>query len=241
LGFAGLLLTAVLLLQAGCAIVPTQQGDEDQSPEDEDRTGTVTVTGTGQVSVSPDQAVVVLGVETEADDAGTALNENNGQMQAVIDALTETGVAEENIQTEFFTLQPRYSQPSEGTDQQLVGFTAIHLARVEAPEVELVGDLLDAASAAGVNRIDSIRFRVSDPSEQLQQARNAAWQDAQQKAEQLASLAETELAAVVSIRESSSVPRPVEAALPGRGGAAAPIQPGQQDFQVQIEVEWSLQ
>jgi uncharacterized protein YggE len=161
-------------------------------------------------------------------------------MQAVIDAIVKAGIPEKDIQTQVFSLQPRYSQPQQGSVQEVIGFTAVHLVRVQVPEVTLVGDVVDAASQAGANRINSIQFEVSDPGQQLDQARSAAWDDAQHKAEQLAGLAGIGLGSVVSISEVSATPRVVEAAVPGFGGGAAPIQPGQQSFTVQLEVKWAL-
>jgi uncharacterized protein YggE len=241
-GVVGLLLLAALVLQAGCAVAPTQQADAIQQTEttNDVTPGTITVTGSGEVSVSPDQAVVVLGVQTQAEEASTALAQNNEQMQAVIDALVQAGIPEKDIQTQLFSLQPRYSQAQQGSIQEVIGFTAIDLVSVQISDVKMVGDVIDAASQAGANRIDSIQFEVSNPTQQLDQARSAAWDDAQRKAEQLANLAGTELGSVLSINEVSSTPRIVEAAVVGLGGGAAPIQPGQQSFTVQLQVEWAL-
>jgi uncharacterized protein YggE len=240
-GMIAILVLGALLLQAGCAVVPPQQTEETLQTQNDATAATITVVGSGEVSVSPDEAVLVLGVETEADEAGTALAQNNDAMQAVIDALLKAGIPEKDVQTEVFSLQPRYSQAQQGSVQEVIGFTATHLVRVLVSDVSTVGDVVDAASQAGVNRINSIQFEVSNPTQQLDQARSAAWEDAQQKAEQLASLAGAQLRAVESISEGSVASGVVEAVPLGLGGGGAPIQPGQLTFSVQLQVKWALQ
>jgi uncharacterized protein YggE len=71
IGMVALLLLGALVLQAGCAVVPPQQTDEVQQAQTQNDVtpGTITVTGTGEVSVSPDRAAVVLGAQTEAEQA----------------------------------------------------------------------------------------------------------------------------------------------------------------------------
>jgi uncharacterized protein YggE len=236
-----ILALGVLLFQAGCAAAPLQQTEETQPSQNDATAATITVTGSGEISVSPDEAVLVLGVETEASEASAALTQNDEEMQAVIDALVKAGVAEKDIQTELFSLQPRYSQPQQGSVQEVIGYTATHLVSVLVSDVGTVGAVVDAASQAGANRINSIQFDVGNPGQQLDQARSAAWDDAQQKAEQLAGLAGAKLGAVESISEGSAAPGIVEAAALGLGGGGAPIQPGQLTFSVQLEVKWALQ
>jgi uncharacterized protein YggE len=75
----------------------------------------------------------------------------------------------------------------------------------------------------------------------VDQAREAAWNDAQNKAEQLASLAGTELGEVLTINESGRVPQPiVERPAIAEVAAAVPIEPGSQTVQVDLQVTWLL-
>jgi hypothetical protein len=72
----------------------------------------------------------------------------------------------------------------------------------------------------------------------LTQAREAAWEDAEQKAQQLADLAGATLGGVISINESTVVPRPVRLEEDARAGV--PIQPGQEEIRVDLQVTWGL-
>lgn len=243
LRIVGLLISALLLAlvlpAAPSRLLAQEEMDDDSEPQ-----RTLSVSGTGTASGQPDVAVVTLGVETEAEEASAALSQNNEQMQALIEALQEAGIAEEKIETQVVRLQPRYEQGEsrdEGTPE-LVGYRAINLVEVRVEELGALGEILDAAIQAGGNRIENIRFEISDPSDLVDQAREAAWNEALHKAEQLAELAGAELGPVMTLSETSRVPRPVvEQAVGGRAEAEVPIQAGTQDVEIDIHVTWSLQ
>jgi uncharacterized protein YggE len=236
---------ALLTLQggAGLASAQTTTGSATGQPA-----RTIHVSGDGQVSVQPDVAVLTLGVQTDAGTAGEAMLQNSRQAQALIDALKQAGVAAKDIQTQQIQLQPRYqtgqpanSQTGGSGEPELVGYTAINTVQVRVTDLSKVGQLLDAAVAAGGNRIQGIAFEVSDSSAALDLARTAAWQDAQQKAQQLARLAGGQLGAVLTVDESSQTPVPFVQASAALGRAAAvPIEPGTQTLTVHLDVNWLL-
>jgi len=249
LRIVGLLISALLLVLVLPAAPSQLLAQEDASNNDvgddvDEPQRTLSVSGTGTASGQPDVAVVTLGVETEAEEAAAALSQNNEQMQALIDALTGAGIAEENIQTQVVRLQPRYEQPepqAQGTPE-LVGYRAINLVQIRIEEIGSLGEILDAAVQAGGNRIENISFEISDSADLEDQAREAAWNNALHKAEQLAGLAGAELGPVMTISETGQLPRPiVEQAVGGQAEAAVPIQPGTQDVQIDIHVTWTLQ
>jgi uncharacterized protein YggE len=234
---------ALLALQGGAGLASAQTaiGSATGQP-----TRTIHVSGDGQVSIQPDIAVVTLGVQTDATTAGEAMSQNSRQAQAVIDALKQAGVAARDIQTQQIQLQPRYQtvQPANsqtGGEPELVGYTAINTVQVRVRDLSKVGQLLDAAVASGGNRIQGIAFEVSDSSAALDLARTAAWDNAQQKAEQLARLAGGQLGAVLTVDESSQTPVPFVQASPALARAAAvPIEPGAQTLTVHLDVTWLL-
>ena len=203
---------------------------------------TVNVSGSGQVSAQPDIAVVTLGVQTEAEEAASALTENSQQMQALVDVLRDEDVAAEDIQTQVVRLRPRYEEePRAEGQRELIGYTATNVVEVRIRDLDAAGGVLDAAVQAGGNRIEGIRFEVSEPAAYLDQAREVAWNDAQHRAEQLASLAGVELGGIMTINESGRGPQPVvERPMAVEAAAAVPIEPGSQSIQVDLQVTWYL-
>jgi len=193
-------------------------------------------------------AIVSLGVQTDAQTASQALEQNNTQMKAVIDTLTKAGVASADIQTTTIQLSPRYETPSttQGQSQatptsHLVGYTATNTVQVKVHNLNNLGALLDQAVSAGGNQIQGISFDVSDPTQVMDQARQAAMNDATHKAQQLASLSNATLGPVFSISETSQSPIPFAAARAQAAGSNVPVSPGTQTVTVNLQVTWALQ
>jgi len=67
----------------------------------------LSVTGTGQAFLVPDIAYIYLGVHTEKPTASDAMQENNTQTQAMIDALTKFGIDKKDIRTTNFSIYPQ--------------------------------------------------------------------------------------------------------------------------------------
>lgn len=219
----------------------TAVAQEDTTPADTNRT--ISVTGAGQVSATPDTAVVRLGVQTDADTAADALEQNSLRMQDVISATLDAGVAEEDIRTSGLRLQPRYDRADEEAPDTIIGYRANNSVEITVTDLDGLGELLDTAVAAGSNTIDSIQFQVSNRNELMDAAREAAMNDAIAKAEQLTELAGASLGPVLTINETSR-PAPAfaqEAAFDGVGGAAVPVQPGSQTIEVTVNVTWFIE
>jgi uncharacterized protein YggE len=239
---------AILLLAAIPLQISTPQLAAQQAVQTETPQRTLNVSGTSKISAQPDVAVVTVGVETEASTASEALSQNSDKMSSVVNALTKAGVAAADVQTQVVQLQPIYQQPQPGTTTPmtttlptLIGYTATNLVQVRVRELDNLGSTLDAVVQAGGNRIEDISFELSDPSAVLDQARQAAWNDAQHKAQQLVGLADVQLGDVLSITESSPGPVPVIERAAIASAAAVPIQPGTLTVEVDLQVTWLLQ
>jgi uncharacterized protein len=203
---------------------------------------TVQVSGRGQVMAEPDRAIVRFGVQTEADSAQDALAENSEQMTAVISATLEAGVAEADIQTSGFQLQPQYDAGPDGTNPELTGYRASNIVQVTVRDLEQIGELLDTVVSAGSNTIEGIQFEVSDQADMQAAAREAAIEDARQRAEQLAELTGAELGPVQTIMETAGFgPAPLATTFNESFAASVPVQPGTQAIETIVQVTWLLQ
>lgn len=244
LRLAGLLTGAALLAHTACASPTAGAQPPAATSADDQEQRTISVSGTGTASARPDRVVLRLGVETTAETARQAVSDNSRHMAAVIGTLREAGVPDENIQTQTVQLRARYetvrTEFGQADQPQPVGYTASNVVEARTADLEAVGQLLDQAVQAGANRIEGLRFELSDPTPLLQQAREAAWHDAEQKAQQLASLADVELARVMTINEATTAPRPVARVALELADVAVPIEPGAQDIHVDLQVAWSI-
>ncbi|MDX1688800.1 MAG: SIMPL domain-containing protein [Candidatus Promineifilaceae bacterium] len=226
---------------------PARAQDGDTTPAASGVERTITVSGQGRVSARPDIAIVRIGVETEADTATAALDENSVRMSGVISATLDAGVNREDVQTEGLSLRPIYQQGDrepggEEGPPELVGYRASNVVSVTVRDLDELGALLDAAVEAGGNTIQGIRFEISDNEELRSSAREAAMNDAIAKAEQLTQLAGAELGEVLTIEEvGGEAPSPVRFAETEQAASAAvPVEPGQQEIQVNLRVTWRI-
>jgi uncharacterized protein YggE len=222
-------------------IAPTPTDGTPLPPPADIPARTVTVTGMGEASAAPDEAFLSVGVQTDADTAGEALEQNNQQMEALMTGLMDAGVAADDIQTQFVSLYPRYADgPGQGSNAGIIGYTAVNTVEVHVRDLDTLGDLLDAAVAAGGNTINGIRFAVSEPNEVTSTARADAMDDARAKAQQLAELAGASLGQVLSITEGFAG-GPIFAGGADLSAASVPIAPGTEALQVHVTVTWLLQ
>lgn len=230
----GVLLVAILAVVTSIAVTGPAQA---QSPG-VTSARQVTVIGQGEAKGTPDTAYVQIGVETEANTTQVALEQNNAQVTAIISRLKELGVADRDIQTSNFSINPRYD--NEG--RQVTGYQVSNMVAVTIRNLEQTGALLDQVVEVGANRVYGISFGIDNQTELLAQARNAAIADARARAEQLAQVSGNTLGEVLVITEnigSSVQPLPMRSGI-AEDAAAVPIQTGEQTVGAQVQVTFEL-
>ncbi|MBU2992882.1 SIMPL domain-containing protein [Octadecabacter sp. 1_MG-2023] len=135
---------------------------------------TITVNGNGEVSVEPDMATINIGVQTEAEDAATALDGASGATAAILATLDVEGVLPEDIRSGAIRLNPRYSQSVLSSGNQITGYQAVNSVEVIVNDLDQLGGLLAAVVGDGANRLDGVQFGLQDPSEAMDEARRRA-------------------------------------------------------------------
>lgn len=233
-----LVMLAALVLTA-CSTPALAQTE----PTSEPPIRTLRVNGSGQVFVTPDIAYISIGVHTEGEEAADIVAENNAQTAEVVAALEDAGVAPEDIQTTNFSIFPRQEYDDQGNLQGIT-YVVDNSVTVIVRDLESIGDLLDASVQAGANSVNGISFDVSDKVSALSEARQAAVDNAEAQAEELAAAAGVTLGEIQSISSYGGFPVPVDF---GRGGALAqeaasvPISPGQTSLTVDVEIVYEIQ
>lgn len=199
----------------------------------------VTVIGQGEAQGRPDTANVQIGVETQGETAQQALEQNNQQAQAIRDRLVELGIATEDIQTSNFNIHPTYDE----NGREVVGYRVSNILSVTIRNLDEAGTLLDEVVQVGANSVYGINFSVENPEALLEQARERAVQNAQVRAEQLAQAAGASVGEVLVITENigSQPPMPLMGRAVAEDTASmVPVEPGEQTFNVQVQVTYEL-
>lgn len=234
------LLAASAVLLTACA---TGQARTVGSSTDDSSSG-INVTGQGRVTGTPDTLTITLGVSVLRDTVGQATGDAGTRADAVIAALKAGGVAEADIQTANYSIYPEYEYSERG--QRLLGYRVSNQLLVKVRDLDRAGEVIDAATAAGGDDavVHGLSFSIEDNQALLEAARTAAWNDAEAKARQLARLAGVVLGRAVSITETIQFDsRPIffeEFSRASFDAAATPIEPGQSEVAVVIQVTFAL-
>ena len=203
----------------------------------------ISVTGTGKVSVKPDIAITTIGIQVTGSSLSDATSQANSKMSAVIDKIKSMGVADKDIQTTNYSVQPITNQPKSSNEPPTItGYRINNQVSVTVRKIDDLGKILDAAVAAGANSIYGVSFSVADPTPYEQQARAAAVKDAMDQATELAKAGGITLGKIVSISENVAAPRPVFAAAAPLGVASSvPVETGETQISVSVDVRFAIQ
>lgn len=240
-----ILLMAALLSSCAPALSAQAQGTQTPSPAPAAANlRTISVDGSGKAYLDPDIAYIYIGVHTEAEDAATAVENNNTQSQKVADALKAMKIDPKDIQTTNFSIYPQQQYDPQGKLQS-TRYAVDNTVYVTLRDLTKLGDVLDSVIAAGANSINGVQFDVADRTKALSDARKAAIQDAQAQAKELASAAGLQLGDIQAI-STSTLQQPIPM-YQGKGGAAVeaaaasvPISPGQLVVSVDVSVVYQV-
>jgi uncharacterized protein YggE len=179
--------------------------------------------GTGTVLAAPDEAVLTVTVETEAEQAAPAADENAKKMQAVVDRLKSEGLSDDALETSAVSVFPVEEFTPEG-QSRVRSYRAQNTMRVTITKLDTVATLYSAVVEAGANNVQGPEWRLSDNSVAVQEALRKAVASARGKAEALAQAADAGVGDIVSLREEGSVPVPFfdQAAARAEGDVAVP-------------------
>ncbi len=201
------------------------------------------VIGEGVVRVSPDYARINAGVTTRAKTVKEASDTNSRIMAAASSALLQSGVAQRDIQTSRFSVQPVYAPQEPPAEPKLTGYSVSNQVSINVRDLHKVGDLLDRLITAGVTNVGSISFLVSDQSKALDEGRAAAIADARRKAEIYAQASQLRLGEVAWVTEDSGFAPPIamrSAAASPAMATSVPIAPGEDTLRVRVTVGFAV-
>jgi uncharacterized protein YggE len=206
----------------------------------------ISVSGEGRVAVTPDMALLSIGVSTKEDTVAAANSAVQAAMDRLLNSLKGNGIVEKDIQTSQFSINPEYDYQL--SEPRLTGYRVTHTLQVKVRQIDQAGKVIDdGVEAAGdLVQVGSISLTVDDTSAMAGQARELAMADAKGKAEDLARLAGVELGKPISISESSYTPSPPvvydraafssEAAAP----AATTISTGELEVVVSVQITYAI-
>lgn len=210
----------------------------------------LSVRGEAQLMVSPDQVIMVAGVITEAKQAKLALSDNSKAMQKVMAALSKLGLKKKDITTQNFSVQPKWSPRPRNADagwrSKIIGYQVSNSVQVKTTKLELIGDMISRATAAGANQIHSVSFALSNPREYRSQALAQAVDNARADADVAAKAAGSSIEGIkiLHIDQAQASVERVEKAMVMRSSladaAAPPISSGDISVRASVSITYLL-
>lgn len=202
------------------------------------------VSANGKTTRVPDIANFSTGVVTRAAEANAAMRDNATQMDKVVKALSDAGIAKKDIQTSGVNLNPDYNY-RENQPPEIKGYQASNTVNVKVRDLSKLGKIMDILIATGANQLNGPSFSIDDEEGALNEARQVALKEAQARAQMYAQSLGLKVRRIVSIDENSSRPSyPVHMmAMDARASAgkeATPIMPGESEVNVALNVQFEL-
>ncbi|MFC1932978.1 SIMPL domain-containing protein [Chloroflexota bacterium] len=240
-----LALVIAIISVAGCSPSGTVTGELKGINVSSQQEG-IWVTGQGKVTAVPDIATLRLGIETQEASVAQAQSEAIEAMDKVMTALTKNGVAEKDIQTQYFNIHKVTRWDNDKQQEIVIGYRVTNVVTAKIRDIDKAGIIIDAVAEAGgdLTRIDSIGFSVDDPSEFYEEAREKAMVDAYAKAKQLGSLAGVSLGKPTYISEGTQyspvITRGLEYAEAAIPEAETPISPGEMEISLSLQVVYAI-
>lgn len=235
-------LTRPLLVAAGLVLLPAAAFAADPAP------ATLTLTADGIVSAPPDTAIVALGVVREADTADAALSANNAAMKKALAALKEAGVADKDVATSSFSIDPVIVYPpqkSDGTQEapKITGYRVSNGVTVKLHDIAKAGGLLDKVIRVGANDVRGVSFTVDDQDTLMDEARVAAMKTLETRADLYAKTGGFTLKRILSISEGGDnrPPMPMMMAKAAPQSDSIPFAAGEQDIRATVNVTWEIE
>lgn len=184
----------LIVVMAFLVVLPGNVRASDPVPP---TTATIEVIGQAAVSVTPDLALIAFAVETNARQASEAVSGNAQQTETLLEALRKIMGPEDKLQTTRFNLQPVYAK-----DDRLrpSGYRVGNRVTLETVQMGKIGAFIDAATASGAGRINSLQFRTAREAEHRSEAAALAVVQARVDAQTLANAAVVALGRVLQIR-----------------------------------------
>jgi uncharacterized protein YggE len=202
-------------------------------------TAQITIAGQGTATAVPDQATITIGVITQARTAREALTANTAAMNEATQAIKQAGVADRDLQTSGFTVEPQFRN-ERGQPPRIGGYIVANELTVRVRDLTRLGDVLDRAVSTGSNTITGPVFGLADPDAARDVARRAAAADAQRRARLYAEALGVRLGRVLNVTDHvTPSPRPM-VARSAMTADAVPIQAGETTIAATVTIAWEI-
>jgi uncharacterized protein YggE len=157
-------------------------------------------------------------------------------MTEVIRLLKNMGVDENNMKTQYYSIDPVYEH-MDGTPF-LKGYRVRNALNIVINNIQMLGDIIDNSVSKGANIVESINFVLSNESEYRRMALSLAVEDAMENAKAIGNALNALVAAMpLSVTEESSSFIPLSSIEAFKSyGTSTPLKPGMIEITSSVQV-----
>jgi uncharacterized protein len=231
--------TLLYLLAVPTLLVPTmlvcQQNERKADSE-------IRTAGSGEVTLSPQRAVLSIGITTRAATAAEASSHNARVTNTVLDTLVRAGFRRDSLQTVAFGVGPNYDYDS---GHKLVDYEATATIRAKVRDLARIGRVIDQALAAGATDISNVIYESDSLEIGRRQALAQALGKARDDARALAVAAGGALGRLLDVNATDAYPYAYAldafsaSGMQVRGGATS-ISPRDVAVRVAVQTRWEF-
>ncbi len=210
----------------------------------------ITVTGQGEVRAAPDQAQLSLAIDAMNAELKTAEAKVNEGVRQYLRALAQLNIPATEISTTGVQVQPEMVWNEDTRRSELVGYRVRRDISIRITDLARLGDVLVAATDAGINHINPPVMGSSKAESLLQQALAKATKAARQQAETVSGALGDTLGPALRVDampQAGPGPQPMYRmmAMSARdsaesGNASMGLNTGEIPFTAQVQVEFEL-
>ncbi|MCH9828037.1 MAG: SIMPL domain-containing protein [Gammaproteobacteria bacterium] len=210
----------------------------------------ISVSGDGSVHTQPDQASVSMAVDIVEAELDTAEASVSRSVRDFLAAARKLGISDKDLASGAVSVRPEYVWDEDTRKQKMVGYRVRRGIEVSLKDLGKLGDLLQAATGAGINEISPPALESSRAKSLQREALVKATQDAQEKAALLAKTLGVTLGPVLRLSADDGMSAPpvpmmkasrmvADSAESGNSGMG--ISTGEIEFQANVHAEFELQ
>jgi uncharacterized protein YggE len=194
------LVLVAILVMLGLPERAAQASLHAQSTQVCDSSRSVHVSGTAVVNVTPDRALIQLGVQSNGTTPSEVKFINTNTIEDVIDRIKSFGVPAKDISTDRYIVRPVYENYN---SLHIKGYHIDNVVAVTLRDVDKVSDVIVGALEAGANEVIDVELYTSELRKYRDQAREMAMKAAGEKARALANTAGADTGCVLNISENT--------------------------------------
>ncbi len=206
------------------------------------------VQGSASRKVKPDIARINLSADITGTDVRSVQQNASEAINKATDAVKTIGVKEDEIKTSNYNISPNYDYTA-GNQKRLTGYTATVSVNIETKMIDKVAQILDKATAAGINSVNGLSFSVSNQKDIEKELKLTAIDNAKAEAKKISEKSGLRLGNLQNIEDSYNYPimyneTATKAVNAADSRSSAPInlnvQPGENEITANVTLVYKL-